>query len=55
MAILLCIAADMDLNNDETKYGPPNMHLQMAKVFDYHNSTLRKQNKDLAVTARIKN
>ena len=36
MSILLCIAVDMDLNNDDTMNGPPNMHLQMSRVFLFH-------------------
>ena len=27
MAILMCIAVDMDLNNGRTAFGPPQMHI----------------------------
>ena len=36
IALLMCLAIDMDLNNESPKYGPLELHNKMEYVYIYH-------------------
>ena len=45
MSILLCISVDMDINEEDIKCGPPNLHRQMFKVFLFHQELQNERKK----------